>query len=112
MIPLIKAQSVLHTWHPKENALELPSYPFTCDACEALQHGKSSQLLHKLQRASKLKHPLSEQTRAKNSGVSHKNCSKEHLRSALQNRKLKNNLQSKKILSVSKANEKLLSDGW
>jgi len=87
-------------------------HPFTCDACEALQHGKSSQLLHKLWRATKLKHPRSEQNRAGNSGISHKFCSKKHLASALQKRKITYDLQSKKVISLSKANEKLLSDSW
>ena len=58
-------------------------HPFTCDACEAYQHGKSSQLLHKLWQATKLKHPRSEQNRAGNSGISHKFCSKKQLVSAL-----------------------------
>ena len=84
-------------------------HSFTCNACEALQHGKSSQLLHKLQRASKLKHPCSEQTRAGSSGVNHKFCSKEHIGSALQKRKQTNDLKSKKVASISRANEKLLS---
>lgn len=35
-------------------ALESGSHPYVCEACEALQHGKNSQLLHKLLRASKL----------------------------------------------------------
>ena len=69
-------------------------------------------LSHKLQRASKLKHPRSEQTRAGSSGVNHKFCSKEHIGSALQKRKQTNDLKSKKVASLSKANEKLLSDSW
>lgn len=39
-------------------ALESGSHPYVCEACEELQHGKNSQLLHKLLRASKLKHTL------------------------------------------------------
>jgi len=56
-------QGTIHASHmaPKGECTGIAaSHPLTCDACEALQHGKSSQLLHKLQRTSKLKHPRSE----------------------------------------------------
>ena len=33
-------------------------HPYTCEACDALQHGKSSQLLRRLSRVSKLKQVL------------------------------------------------------
>ena len=85
-------------------------HPFTCDACEALQRSKSSQLLHKLWCATKLKHPRSEQNRAGNSGISHKFCSKKQITSALQKRKMTYDLQSMKVISLSKANQKLLSN--
>ena len=41
----------------KGTALASGQHPYTCEACEVLQHGKSSQLLRKLLLASKLKHP-------------------------------------------------------
>ena len=71
-------------------------HPFTCNACEALQHGKNSQLLHKLNRDSKLKHPHSDCNRAGKSGVSRKHCSKEEISLTLQKRKADNVLQNKK----------------
>lgn len=89
-------------------ALKSGPHPYICDACEALQHGKNNQLLHKLGRASKLKHPRTEQNRATKRGVSHKYCSKEHLETALHNRALQNKTCSKKILQL----ENLLQDSW
>ena len=53
-------------------ALVSGSHSYVCEACEAVQHGKNSQLLHKLLRASKLKHPRSQTGRACHRGVSHK----------------------------------------
>lgn len=87
-------------------------HPYTCEACEALQHGKNSQLLHKLLRASNLKHPRSEQNRACHRGISHKYCSKVQLESALQSRKAQADYQSKSLALLSQANQKLLADSW
>ena len=91
-------------------ALESGSHPYVCEVCEALQHGKNSQLLHKLLRASKLKHPCSETGRACHRGVSHKHCSKSDLETALQFRKSQVELRSK--TRPSEANERLLSNSW
>jgi hypothetical protein len=66
---------------------------------------KNSQLLHKLLRASKLKHPRSQTGRACHRGVSHKHCSKSDLDTALQIRKSRVELQSKSITHLSKAFE-------
>ena len=77
-------------------------HPYTCEACEALQHGKNSQLLHKLHRASTLKYPRSVQNRANQSGVTHKYCSKAHLECALQTRRLHNEYQAKKLTAITK----------
>ena len=87
-------------------------HPYTCVACEALQHGKNSQLLHKLMRASKLKHPRSEQSRASQCGISHKYCSKPHLESALHARKVQADSQAKSLAILTKANQKLLTESW
>ena len=54
-------------------------HPFTCQACDALIHGKSSPLNRRLQRNDTLKNPCSVQSRATKRGVNHKYCSKEHL---------------------------------
>ena len=81
-------------------ALKSGPHPYICDACEALQHGKNSQLLHRLGRASKLKYPWAEQNRATKQGVSHKYCNKEHLETALHNRALQNKTSSKKFCNL------------
>ena len=77
-------------------ALKSGPHPYICHSCEALQHGKSSQLLHKLARASKLKYPRTVQNRATQRGISHKQCSKEHIELALQEKTSKHKVQSKK----------------
>ena len=89
-------------------------HPYTCDACEALQHGKSSQLLHKFRRESMLKHPRTAEDRATYSGVKHKYCSKEHIEMALLSRKVhgKAKAQVKKINQLTTANQKLLLESW
>ena len=87
-------------------------HPYTCDACEALQHGRDSQLLHKLGRASKLKHPRSEQNRGTHRGISHKYCSKSQLEAALHSRKVQADTQSKNLARLSQANQKLLRESW
>ena len=71
-------------------ALKSGHHPYICDTCEALQHGKNSQLLHKLGHASKPKHPWTEKNRAAKRGFSHKYCNKEHLETTLHNRALQN----------------------
>jgi len=93
-------------------AIKSGPHPYICDACEALQHGKNSQLLHKFGRASKLKHPRTMQNRATQRGVNHKYCSKEHLEVALQSRAVQNKAQNKKITQLEIGNKKLLLDSW
>ena len=93
-------------------ALKSRPHSYICDACEALQHGKNSQLLHKLGRASKLKYPRTVQNRATQHGVNHKYCSKEHLEIALQSRALQNKTHHKKITQLEIENKKLLLDSW
>ena len=78
-------------------AIKSGPHPYICDACEALQHGKNSKLLHKFGRASKLKHPRTMQNRATQRGVNHKYCSKEHLEVALQSRAVQNKAHNKKL---------------
>jgi len=93
-------------------ALKSGPHPYICDVCEALQHGKNSQLLHKLGHNSKLKYPWTVQNRATQCGVCHKYCSKEHLEVALQSRTLQNKTQNKKITQLEIENQKLLLDSW
>lgn len=61
--------------------------PYTCVACDALVHGKTSSLNRKLCRSMSLKHPRFSTDRAIKVGVTHKYCSADHLQIALQNRK-------------------------
>lgn len=96
----------------KGTAFKSGPHPYTCDACEALCHGKNSQLMHKFRRASTLKHPRTEEDRATYCGVSHKYCSKEHLEMALLNRRVQSKTQIKKINQLTAENEKLLLDSW
>ena len=84
-------------------------HPYICMACEALQHGRDSQLLHKLRRATKLKHPRTDPCRASFRGVVHKYCSKENIQSALFRRKCQIKSQSK---SLTLENKKILRDSW
>ena len=88
------------------------AHPFTCDACYALAHGKTSVLNRRLQRNSVLKHPRSEDERALKSGVNHKFCSTDHLQVALQTRKVAEKMKVDKITSLTEANKKLLHSSW
>ena len=88
------------------------AHPYTCDACNALAHGKSSVLNRRLQRNNVLKHPRSEDERALKSGVNHKFCSADHLHVALQSRKIAEKMKSNKITSLTEANIKLLHSSW
>lgn len=96
----------------KGTASKSGQHPYTCDACEALQHGKSSQLVHKFRRSSTLKHPRSEEDRATCCGVNHKYCSKGHLEMALLSRKNQSKAQTKKINQLTIENQKLLLESW
>jgi len=69
------------------------SYPYICDAREALQHGKNSQLLHKFNRISKLKYPCTQEDRATHCGVTHKHCSTADVNVALEVRAQQNKKQ-------------------
>ena len=89
--------------------LDYGKHPYTCTVCEALQHSRDSQLLHKLQRTTKLKHPCTDPCRASFRGVVHKYCSNEDIQSALFRRKYQIKSQSK-FLSL--ANKKILHDSW
>jgi len=73
------------------------SHPCICDACETLQHGKNSQLLHKFNRISKLKYPHTQEDRATHCGVTHKHCSTDDVKVALEARAQQNKKQNKKI---------------
>ena len=90
-------------------AHSIGDHPYVCTACEALQHGKSSQLLHKLQRAAKLKHTRSQNNRACFQGVQHKYVSNEHLQSALSERTYTVKNRSKALVLAEK---KTLRDSW
>ncbi len=53
-------------------------HPYTCIACNALIHGKTSVLNRKLVRCMTLKNPRSNEDHASKVGVSHKYCSAQH----------------------------------
>ena len=93
-------------------ALTSGPHPFTCEACDALIHGKSSPLNRRLQRNDTLKNPRSVQSRATKWGVNHKYCSKEHLQSALSLRKTSEHKKSEKICQLVAKNQKLLRESW
>lgn len=76
------------------NASTSSEHPNICDACEALRHGRHSQLNRKLQRAGKLCHPRSEEARATKSGVNHKHCSRQQLQNAIQIKQNEKKIQS------------------
>jgi len=74
-------------------AYSVGTHPFMC---EALQHGKNSQLLHKLHHASTLKLNMIKL-------LSQKHCSKNELEEVPHGRKLENVVHSKKIVLLSTA---------
>ena len=86
------------------NASTSSEHPYICDACEALRHGRHSQLNRKLQRAGNLRHPRSEEARATKSGVNHKHCSKQQLQNAIQIKQNEKKTRSQKVVQLSKAN--------
>ena len=85
-------------------------HPYTCTACEALQHGENSPLLHKLQRAPKLKHPRTGKNRACFRGVVHKHVSNDDIQAALVQRTSQVATQSKAIANAEK--RRILFDSW
>ena len=87
-------------------------HPYTCKSCYSLSTGKSSQLNRKLHRASSLKHPREEASRATKSGVVHKYCSKQAVEYALQSHRYQSKCREYKIVRLSQANEKLLHQAW
>ena len=83
------------------------SHPYTCDNCYELIHGKSSVLLHKLNRSITLKHPRSEEERALRPGVTHKYVSASCLDTALKVRLEQVQDKDRKIQNLQVAYEKL-----
>ena len=59
-------------------------YMYICDACASLQVSKTSTLKCKLLRADKLTNPCSNKLRATKSGVVHKYCSRDDIKSAVE----------------------------
>lgn len=101
---------------PKGECIKIAStsgqHPYVCNACDALRHGRHSQLNRKLQRATTLRNPRDREDRATKVGVVHKHCSKQHLEKAIQLKKTETKIQKQKLLQLSKSNEKLLHDSW
>ena len=93
-------------------ALSDGPHAYTRDACDALVHGKTSNLNRKLHRSHQLRHPRSDAKRSVSSGVNHKFCSAEHLQMALQTRKVEEHKKNEKIINLQAANNKLLHDSW
>ena len=85
------------------------SHPFTCVNCDTLVHGKSSALLHKLNRAAVLKHPRSEEDRALKPGVTHKYASAACLDIALRQHREQEQDKDKKLQNLERAYDKLRS---
>ena len=77
-----------------ESAKDSGAHPYTCDACNALIHGKTSVLNRRLQRNQVLKYPRSEDERALKSGVNHKLCSADQLQVALQSHRVSEKMKS------------------
>lgn len=95
-----------------KEAINNGPHPYTCSACNALVVGQTSVLNRRLHRDNQLKHPRMYEKRAMQPGVNHKFCSPSHLQIALSTRKVTEHLQERKIVRLSKANEKLLHNSW
>lgn len=80
-------------------------HPYTCDACNSLVHGKTSSLNRKYIRSLGLKNSRFDDKRATKVGVSHKFCTPEELKVALQVRKFNQ-------ASLHSSFNKLLHDSW
>ena len=87
-------------------------HPYTCAACDALTHGKTSSLNRIVNRAPTLKHPRSDALRATKPGVTHKFASAESLEVALHSRKVQSGICKVKIDRLLETNQKLLSESW
>ena len=101
---------------PKGECLKIAStsgqHLYVCDACDALRHGRHSQLNRKLQCAITLCNPRNREDRATKVSVVHKHCSKQQLEKAIQLKKNETKTQKQKLLRLSKSSEKLLHDSW
>ena len=93
-------------------ASNLGLHPYTCTACDALTHWKTSPLNQIVSRAPSLKHPRSDLMRATKPGVVHKFVSAETLEGALQSQKLQSAICQQKMGHLLEANHKLLSHSW
>lgn len=87
-------------------------HPYVCVACDALTRGQTSPLNRRVLRASKLKHPRSDELRATRSGVAHKYVSVANLESAIFHRKKISKTNQQKVDRLLEANKKLLSQSW
>ena len=84
-------------------------HPYTCVACDALTHGKTSPLNRLLHRAPTLKHPRSDAMWATQPGINNKFVSAESLDIALRSRRVESGISKVKI---DRLNQKLLSESW
>ena len=73
-------------------------HPYVCDACDALRHGRHSQLNRKLQCATTLRYPRDQEGRATQVGVVHKHCSRQV--KAIQLRKIEQNQKAASTFKV------------
>ena len=87
-------------------------HPYTCSACDALTHGKTSTLNRIVNRAPTLKHSKSDMTRALKPGVNHKYASAACLEVAVHSRKVQSATSQQKVSRLLEANRKLLSQSW
>ena len=93
-------------------ASNLGLHSYTCTACDALIHGKTSPLNRIVSRAPSLKHPRSDLMRVTKPRVVHKFVSAETLEGALQSQKLQSAICQQKMGHLLEANHKLLSHSW
>ena len=72
----------------------------------------SSQLLRKLHRATTLKHPRTERSRANCVGVKHRYCSDVDMKTALHERRTEMKLQASKLARLEREIEIILENSW
>ena len=82
-------------------------HPYTCDACDALRHGQTSQLMRKLHRSKKSIYPRGV-ARAGKPGISNKHLSKSELESSIRKNQAQQKVQKRKINKLEDVQEKLL----
>ena len=99
---MVQYKGTIYSTSCSGTAASFGKHPFQCAECYSLLHGKSSSLLRKLNRSKQLKHPRSQTSTAAQVGVTHKFCSEESVKVALQ-------IQHKKTYKLKENNDKLMT---